>query len=216
MTAMLSEGALEAPSLALYGGSFDPVHGGHLHCAEVAERAFDLDHVLFVPAARPPHKPGRVLAAGAERLAMLELALADREGWSVWGFELERSGPSYTIETLRELVRLRGHGRGLHLILGEDNLSGLQEWRAVEELLAIASPLVIRRGERLDESIRALEGELSGAALRRLRAGACATPPLEVCSTELRARIAGGEPPGPGVSEPVWEYIRLNGIYGAR
>src|SRR5262245_7482462 len=83
--------------IGFFGGSFDPVHIGHLHVAREAQRAFALDRVVFVPAAQPPHKPGRRLASGEHRVRMLELAIGDTPGWSVSTLELERGGTSYTI-----------------------------------------------------------------------------------------------------------------------
>src|SRR5262245_873479 len=98
----------QARRVGVYGGSFDPVHAGHVHVARQAQRAFALDAVVFVPAAQPPHKPGRVLASPQDRVAMLEIALRGEPSWRVTTLEFERSGPSYTIDTLRELPRRLG------------------------------------------------------------------------------------------------------------
>ena len=92
--------ARRAERVGLFGGSFDPVHAGHLHAARAALEAFGLDRVLFVPAARPPHKPGRELAPAQARVAMLELACGADPRFEVCGLELERSGPSYTLSLI--------------------------------------------------------------------------------------------------------------------
>jgi len=215
MSALLPSAAREAPLLGLYGGSFDPVHLGHLHCAEVARAAAELDHVLLVPARRPPHKPGRELADGQERLEMCLRAVEGRSWCSVWGVELERQGPSFTIDTLRSLAALRGGPQGLHLILGDDNLPGLASWREVEELLRLAQPIVVHRSEEADSVLAGLAGELSEAARARLSHGLARCESVAISSTELRARIQAGEDPSSQLPEGVWEYVRGKGIYGA-
>lgn len=208
--------ARDAPRLGLYGGSFDPVHRGHLHCASVARAAGALDHVVLVPARQSPHKLDQRPAAGAERLQMCRLAFAELPWASVWGVELEREGPSYTVDTLRELARLRGGSQGLHLILGDDNLPGLPSWRGVEELLRLGAPLVVHRERAGEDALGALEGALSPAALERLRAGLAPCQAVEISSSELRERLRAGGDGRPELPDSVWEYARQNGIYGAR
>jgi len=203
------------PRIAVFGGSFDPVHRGHLHCARAAVRAFGVDHVVFVPAARPPHKPGVRLSDGAERLAMLELALAGEPAFSVWDAELGRPGPSFTIDTARELVRLRGGSSGVHLILGGDNVAGLRDWRDVEELLRLVQPIVVRRAGALRAELEQL-AELSPAARARLAAGLIEIDPVPVSASDLRARLARGEACGDDLPPGVGEYARRAGIYRPR
>lgn len=216
--ARLAPEALAAARLGILGGSFDPPHLGHLHAARAARRAFRLDHVVFVPAARPPHKPGRVLAEGGERLAMLELLLEGEEGVSTWGGELERSGPSYSVDTVREL--LAAGVRDPHWILGSDNLAGLPGWHEAEEFLALARPVVVfRRGDPVDPAGVAGPAEpaagLSPRARRRLEEGLLVVDPVEASSSELRRRLGAGEDPGPALPAAVREYARARGIYTA-
>jgi nicotinate-nucleotide adenylyltransferase len=211
-------GASQAPGprrLGLFGGSFDPVHLGHLHAARAAQEAFGLDRVVFVPAARPPHKPGRVLASGEDRMAMLERALAGQASWSVSDLELRRSGPSYTLDTVRDLARAVGEPEeaSLFMILGSDNLPGLPEWSRVEELLARVQPIVIFRTGVEVSQLTELESRLSAAALERLRAGFLELPPLDASSTEIRENVRSGLEPGVQLSPEVREYIREKGLY---
>jgi nicotinate-nucleotide adenylyltransferase len=203
--------------LGLYGGSFDPVHAGHLHVARTAQSARALEHVVFVPAARPPHKPSRVLASGEERLAMLEIALRGEPAWSISSIELERSGPSYTVDTVRALPsRLRLHPQArIHLLLGSDNLDGLERWREVEALLELAEPVVVDRGDLEPALLERLARALSPATFARLEAGLLVAPPVRVSASELRARLARGEDPGDALPDGVLEYIRSRAIYGA-
>lgn len=213
--------------LGILGGSFDPVHLGHLHVARAAQRAFELEHVLFVPAARPPHKPGRRLASGADRVEMLRLALQGRPDWSIDALELEREGPSYTIDTVRALPARHALDRDcrLHLVIGWDNLRGLERWREVERLLELVQPVVVwRRPERADpadgsdpreaELFAHLRRELGPGPFARLERGLVEVEPVEVSSTAVRAALAEGRDPGPVLPPGVGEYARLRGLYG--
>lgn len=203
--------------IGIFGGSFDPVHAGHLHVARAAREAFGLERVLFVPAARPPHKPGVELAPGPARVAMLELTIAGESGFEVWGEELQRAGPSFTIDTVRRLQTLEGPGSGalVYLLLGGDNLSGLADWREVDELLFRAQPVVVWRDERELEALAALRGRLAPALIARLERGLLRLPPVPVAASELRAALARGEDPGAALAPGVAEYIRAHGLYGS-
>ena len=218
------ESRREARSLAhlrrvgVYGGSFDPVHNGHLHVVRAARERFALDGVIFVPAARPPHKPKKQLASEADRLAMLELAL---EGWSdAWisTLEFERAGPSYTYDTLRELPTRAGLASdcALHLLIGWDNLRGLERWHRAETVLTLAQPIVVWR-EGGDEAVLAhLERTLSPELFARVERGLVRVPPAPESSTDVRERLERGEVPTDALSPSVLEYIRSRGIYGLR
>ena len=197
----------------VFGGSFDPVHTGHLHAARVARERFGLDRILWVPAARPPHKPDRVLADADARCAMLELAVADEPGWEVWRGELGREGPSYTIDTVRELRA--GGLTDLHLVIGDDNLAGLGAWRELEALLELVQPIVVRRGERDDRLLEAVAAKLPEHLAEKLRRGACDLPPVEVSATELRELLVRGADPGDRVPPGVREYLLEHAVYGA-
>jgi len=215
--------AARARRVGLYGGSFDPVHVGHMHVARSARQHAALDELLFVPARRPPHKPGRRLASGEHRMAMLELALEGLGFGLVTDLELRRSGPSYTIDTVRALsgeapgaapgLVEQLAGARLVLILGSDNLAGLPEWREVEELLTRVDPIVIARGERHEEWLAGLRGRLPEALIERLAAGFLDLPPVPISSTALRAALARGEDPGDELPRGVLEYARRHGVY---
>ena len=192
-----------------------PCIAGHLHAARSAQRAFDLDRVVFVPAAKPPHKLGRLLAPGADRMAMLKLAVAEHPSWSVSDLELCRSGPSYTLDTVCELAPAIGEPpeSSLFMILGSDNLPGLPEWSRVEELLSRVQPIVIFRTGVDARGLEDLERRLSAAALGRLQAGFLELPPLDASSTEIRERVSVGLDPSLQLDDEVREYIRAKGLY---
>jgi len=201
--------------LGILGGSFDPVHRGHLHAARAAREACDLDRVVFVPAARPPHKPERVLAEGADRLAMVELAIADFPEYSVSPLELDRSGPSYSVDTARALPGRLGLADDAELfwILGWDNLEGLDRWREVDALFERARPItVLRRGVR-EDVLDELRAGLSPRSFERLLAGLVRVPTADVSSTELRERLRRGEPVDELLPPGVGEYAAARAIY---
>jgi nicotinate-nucleotide adenylyltransferase len=203
--------------VGLFGGSFDPVHAGHLHVARASQERARLERIVFVPAARPPHKPGRVLASGAHRLAMLALALEREPAWSTSGIELERSGPSYTWDTVLALPERLGLDAGcrLFLLLGSDNLPGIAHWHRAQQLLARVEPLVVHRGEDLGPALRELGRSLPAHLVERITAGLIEVAPWPLSSSELRAALARGEDPGPSLPPGVLEYIRAHGIYAA-
>lgn len=196
--------------LGLLGGSFDPVHRGHLHVAAAARAAFDLGRVLFMPAAVPPHKLDVRLAPGADRLAMIRLAIADRPEYDASDLELERSGPSYTVDTVRSLVT---QDNDVHLILGSDNLPGLPGWHAVRELLELATPVIVwRAGD--PPGVPAQVSEALGPRLAaRLEAGFLELPPGPGRATHLRAALARGERDLEDLPHGVEEYISERGLY---
>jgi nicotinate-nucleotide adenylyltransferase len=118
----------------IIGGTFDPIHYGHLVLAEKAREAFDLEKVIFVPAAIPPHKIGEVATAAVNRLRMVELAIASNPYFEVSRAELDREGPSYSIDTIREL-KYQGYGDEAAFIMGFDSLLELHSWKNYRELL---------------------------------------------------------------------------------
>jgi len=202
---------------ALYGGSFDPVHIGHLETARRAERVFQLDRVLWMPAAKPPHKLDQQLASGPLRYAMLLLATADRSTWQVSEEELARAGPSYTYDTVTAAPRLFGVAPDeldLHLLIGSDNLPGLPDWYQVEGLLERVQPIVAWRGGDLDELLTGLAGRLAPELVAKIERGLLRLPPIEVSSTELRARLARGEDCSDWIPDLPLELIHERGAYG--
>jgi len=211
--------------VGLFGGSFDPVHAGHLHAARAAREAFDLPRVVFVPARRSPFKPGRELAPGADRLAMLHLATAGTPGFEVLDLELERDGPSYTIDTVRALPAALGLPGDVPicLILGSDVLDSLAGWREARALLERVQPVVVDRSSGKVDGAAEVEAHLTeiarqlGPALAdKVRAGYLRVPPVPASSTDLRSRLPGLGADVRDLPPAVLEYIRAHGLYGAR
>jgi nicotinate-nucleotide adenylyltransferase len=208
--------------VGLFGGSFDPVHAGHLHAARAARDRFGLDRVVFVPAGRSPFKAGREPAPAQDRLRMLELAIAPERGFEVSRIELDRPGPSYTLDTLRALPAALGEREAceLYLILGSDQLAGLPGWRGVREILALAQPIVVHRAGDPEASFEALRRALGPELAARVERGYLRLPPVEASSTGLREALAQALPQlgaaGLALPAAVLEHIRARGLYGAR
>ncbi|NBR87551.1 MAG: nicotinate (nicotinamide) nucleotide adenylyltransferase [Verrucomicrobia bacterium] len=187
--------------LGLYGGSFDPVHLGHLLVAQAACEEFGLDRLCFIPAAQSPFKPGTNPAPAQARLQLLRLALAGQPRYAVDTQEIERGGVSYTIDTVRD-YRRRFSGARLFWLIGADHVAKLPLWRDAEELAADVEFLVIPRP---GEPSVPFPSPFRGATLKGF--------PLGVSSSQIRARVKAGLPvdllTGPGVAEA----IRANRLY---
>ena len=187
--------------LAIFGGTFDPVHLGHLCVAWEASELLDAE-VLMMPSGIPPHRPPPI-AGAQERVAMLEAALAGQSRLRLDARELARSGPSYTIDTLREL-RAEHPGRSLVLLLGADAFAGLPGWHGWQQLFGLAHIGVLSRpGEQLGlpDVLKDEAGPRwvdDPAALRSLPSGkliALSVTPLEISATRIRELIAAGREP---------------------
>jgi nicotinate-nucleotide adenylyltransferase len=195
------------------GGSFDPVHAGHLAAACAVADALDLARVLLIPAGRPPHKPERVLAPGEDRLALLTIACAHDERLSPHPAELQRSGPSYSVDTAEALLAELPRGTRLYLIVGSDMLADLPRWRRVGELLHLVTVCpVAREGTALDAS--PLERFVGAEEVAAIVARAVSVPVHPASSSELRSALERGLP-APWLPPGVAEEIARRGLYGA-
>jgi nicotinate-nucleotide adenylyltransferase len=183
--------------LALYGGTFDPVHHGHLVLARDALEQLELDRIVFIPAGLSPHKQHRAPTDGAHRRAMLAAAIADEPRFDLDDSELQRPGPSYAIETV-ERAAVQFPGARLHYLIGADNLRELHTWRRIDDLRRLVQFVVFGRGE-------AAEIEKYGFPVLTRR--------LDISSTELRARVARGAPIRYLTPEPVCSYITSHHLY---
>ena len=202
--------------IGVFGGSFDPVHVGHLIAAECAREQAQLERVVFVPAAAPPHKPGRILAAGQHRLEMLTLATGGPDAFTVSDMELARGGTSYTVDTLATLAAAHPHDT-LVLLLGPDALAGLPTWREPRRIADLAEVVPVER-ETLDDlpaavadgNLVALLGAEAVAAMlaRRVR-----MPDVGIRATALREAIAAGRSIRYQTPRAVERYIATHGLY---
>lgn len=195
-------------STGIIGGTFDPIHHGHLAIAEEVREALGLERVLFMPAATPPHKPGRPVTPAEHRLAMVRLAIADNDAFGVSDLEVARGGASYTVDTLA-LLRATSDGEPW-LILSAEALAGFPQWRRPDRILDLARLAVVPRGgyEPLDEAwVRAA---FPGREERfRFLAG----PLLPISGSVVRRRAAAGRSVRYLVPDPVARYIAAHALY---
>jgi nicotinate-nucleotide adenylyltransferase len=189
--------------VGVLGGSFNPVHLGHLHVARLAREAADLDTVLFVPAERPPHKGAAALAPAEHRVAMLQAALEDETDFALCDIELQRGGPRYTVDTLDALARSYP-GRGLTFIMGADSLADLPGWREPERILAEHTVIAVDRPGFDPGSV-----DPGIAARVRIVTG----NPFAISSTGIRGRAAAGLSIRDLVPCGVDAYIARHGLY---
>lgn len=199
---------MEITRLGIMGGTFNPIHLGHLMIAEEARQTFHLDKVLFVPSYITPNK--NVNGATAEqRLAMTRLATADNPRFTVSDMEMRRKGNSYTVDTLRFLKKLYGPSYILYFISGTDTIHDLHNWKEPEEILKLCQFVGATRpdGSEQIDSIIASFGELGKHILK------LPVPTMEISSTELRRRIRLGLSVRYMIPPAVAEYIRKNGVY---
>jgi len=202
---------LSGRKIGVFGGTFDPIHLGHLIVAEEAAERLGLEKVFFVPAKDPWRKPRKDVADAVDRLKMVRLAVEGNPRFSVSTVDMEREGPSYSVDTLEDLRRSEGASADFHFILGYDALADLPNWREPGRLADIAHLVaVVRPGYRVDWS--ALERVVANA---QERIALLEIPEVGISSTELRRRVAEGRSIRYWVPESVDAYIRSQGLYRA-
>lgn len=217
----MSRAARAAPPIGIFGGTFNPVHYGHLRSAlELVER-LGLAQMRLMPCAMPPHREAPACSA-AHRSAMVELAVTGEASLVCDSRELERNGPSYTVDSLTELRREFGTGRSLCLVMGCDAVLQIATWHRWRELLELAHIVVIARpgwqlpatgpvadwlaAHALEQSAQLRERPAGGILVEELR-------PLDISSTEIRAMLAAGRSARYLLPEPVLDYIRDHSLY---
>jgi nicotinate-nucleotide adenylyltransferase len=196
--------------VGILGGAFNPPHVGHLVCAQEAVVRLDLEKVVFVPTARPAHREIEQDPGADVRAELCEAAIADDERFELSRAELEREGPSYTVDTLREL-REAAPDDELFLLLGGDQAAALPSWHEPEEVLELATVVAVERVGFSRSTIALKLGHLRGGRDVRV----LEMPVMQVSSSMIRRRVAAGQPIRYLVPEPVIELVRERGLYGA-
>jgi len=195
---------------AVFGGSFNPIHYGHLLLADEVLDALELDRVLFVPAAQPPHKPNAQLAPARDRYAMVELAVAGHPKFAVSDLELRRSGPSYTVDTLETLRIPREE---LFLIVGSETFLDLLNWRTPRRVARLAQIVVVPRvGSAFDPDSAAVRKVVHEIGEEPLVVRASSLP---ISASDLRRRVREGRSIAYRLPEAVAAYIQAKRLYRA-
>lgn len=200
--------------IGVFGGTFDPVHLGHLILAEQCREQGQLDQVWFVPAASPPHKQGVEIAPFAQRVEMLALALAGQPAFAVNELERDRPGPSYTVHTLEE-IRRRHPDAELFLPIGSDTLLDLPTWYQPARIVGMATLLVTHRPGWPPVPAEWLREELRLPPEAPLRLQLVESPLIDIASRDLRRRVATGRTIRYQVPRAVEAYIRDRRLYPA-
>lgn len=187
--------------VGLYGGCFNPVHQGHLAAARGAMRALGLDRVLFIPSGNPPLKGAEGLAPGTHRLAMLQAGLAGQSGMEASAIEIDRQGPSFTVDTVTQLRTAYPDHAELFFLLGDDCVARLARWKGIDRLHAMLRFAIL---PRCVDGARPHDDRLIWLDL----------PRHEASSTRIRAMLAAGEPPSETLIAPaVLDYAMQNNLY---
>ena len=199
--------------IGVFGGSFDPVHSGHLALARQALEKASLDSIVFVPAADSPFKIGCMVAPAAERVALLRLAVADERRFRVSTAEIDRGGVSYTVDTVEALRAAGPKDAEWFFVLGADNLASLHRWHRARDLVALCDGFISfgRAGTRIDETSLGFDP----ATNARLAAGYFVDFDCPVSSSLVRARLARGEPVRGLVPDAVVEALKASPSYRA-
>jgi nicotinate-nucleotide adenylyltransferase len=218
--------------IGLFGGTFNPIHCGHLHIVEQVRNLFPLDRVHLIPCKQPPHKDSQNLADAADRYEMIRLALADWPGLQASDVELTRQGPSYTIDTVRHFQSLVPDGRQVYLLVGLDAFLEIDTWREYRQLLERVPLIVLARPLSADDGQsrqqECVEDFIAGRLSDRYRWDACRQAflhsdrpsiyfldldPLDISSTLVRQRVKTGGPIESLVPLKVAEFIKHKGLY---
>ncbi len=198
--------------IGVFGGTFDPIHFGHLILAEQCREQAKLDRVLFVPAASPPHKQQQTLTPFGQRVEMLALAISGNPAFQIDELEKDRTGPSFTVDTL-SLLTERHSGDTLAFMIGSDSLRDLPAWYQPRRILELAELLVMERSDWPCACPDALRASLGLGADFNLRYQIIAAPLIEIASRDVRQRIAEGRSVRYLLPRAVEAYIGDKSLY---
>ncbi len=194
--------------IGLLGGTFDPIHNGHIHIAEAAVRRAELDQVIFLPAGQPPHKRGRETAPAAARLDMVRLAIGGHPAFTLSNYEIATGRVNYTVDTLRYFRSQYASDR-LFFIIGADSFRDMPLWKDYADILRLTSLIVVSRPDVPKETLLSrFRGEEPPPHILLSEEGH-----YDISSTEIRERVRRGQDIGGLVPDPVGAYIRTNHLY---
>jgi nicotinate-nucleotide adenylyltransferase len=198
--------------LGIFGGSFDPVHYGHLLLGETCREQCSLERVLFIPAARPPHKQDDELASAQDRIEMLKLAMAGYERFEISTIEIDRGGVSYSVDTVSALAGQHPEAE-LFFLMGADSLVDLPTWREPDRLCELAVPLVVRRAGSPEPDFASLADLVDRTRLDEIRRHQVEMPIVELSSSDIRSCVAAGRSIRYRTPRAVQKYIENHKLY---
>jgi len=199
-----------AVNIGVMGGTFDPIHNGHLAMAQETRISLNLGRIVFVPAGQPWMKSARPLTPAVHRLEMVRLAIAPYPYFRLSRIEIDRAGPTYTIDTITELRAQLAVGDELYFILGWDSLAQLPQWRDVSRLIQLCRLVAIPRPGYSLPDLKLLESNIPGLSQRLVLMD---KPVIDISATDIRDRVAQGLPISHLVPAPVEEYIKQHRLY---
>ncbi|MCX7841900.1 MAG: nicotinate-nucleotide adenylyltransferase [Clostridia bacterium] len=198
-------------SIGIMGGTFDPVHNGHLIIAEEVREKLKLDSILFIPSGHPPHKDKLKIASAEHRLNMIKCAIGSNSAFCVSEMEIEREGYTYTVDTLQQLKSLYGDSTKLFFIIGADVVRDLVNWRDFKKVFTLCEFAAVMRPGFEKETYRNQIRRLTSEYMAKIHN--VDVPVIDISSTYIREKLAKGESIKYLVPESVEEYIKRNGLY---
>ena len=201
------------PKVLLFGGSFDPIHFGHLIIARYVAEHLEAQRVVLIPSASPPHKRGEALAPAADRLGMCRVAVAGDPLFEVSDWEVGQAGPNYTLHTVQHFVETLPSATGICWLIGMDSLLELATWYRVGELVECCTVVTAARPGYESADWSKLAGVLTPGQIDRLRQHVMESPRIDVSATEIRARVQAGRSIRYLVPETVREFVEQGGLY---
>jgi len=204
---------MDKKGILLFCGTFDPVQNGHLVIARAAAEKLNVSQVILIPAAIAPHKQGRSFSDAQDRLGMVRLAIEGDERFAVSDCEIARSGPSYTLDTIKYFRGRYGADELLYWLIGADSLCELHNWYKIDELAGQVRIVTAGRpGSRMDD-LTELSKRLSSAQIEQIKEDILDTPLVDVSSTDIRERVRKGLPVNSLLPVVVAEYIMERQLY---
>ncbi len=198
--------------IGIFGGSFDPIHLGHLILAEQCREQTNLDQVWFVPCSLGPHKKDGAHSTDRQRVEMIELALSGHMPFVLSKIEIERGGVSYTVDTLNQ-IRESNPDDELFLLMGDDSLESFDSWREPSEICELAVPLIVNRPGSGDVDLSVLKKYVDENRFELFESSVISSPRVQISSSEIRRRVGEGKSIRYLTSRPVEKYIETQKLF---
>ncbi len=202
-----------AGGVALFGGSFDPIHTGHLIIARSVAEKLDIERIVFLPSGNPPHKPTGLAAGIDHRIEMVRLAIADEPLFTLDEFDARRDGPTYTLDTIRHFAGQVSHAEKLVWIIGADSLVALATWHRAAELVDACRIVTAVRPGWTSPDLSVLKPTLTNEQVAKLRSQILETPCIDISATDIRHRVRNNASVNYLVPDAVRRHILENGLY---